>query len=341
MPGSLQEVLAAGRGFLGGLLRGAGRHRGIRVFRYHGVIEKQIDPLLERNQHDFEVFRCQMAYLRRFHVLGLDELLDSLQGGSRSFLSASVVTFDDGFANNLAVAEVMSRYRLPWCLFVPVGEVGDNRAMWLDELSLLLLAGEAQTIEFLGSPWPLTSREERERAFRQLRPRLKALSGASTRRAMAEIRAQYPPGESLRLIEKFPGLRMLNWNELGELAASGVEVGSHGVNHDMHHSEQPREQRLRELSESRHTLESRLSRPCRAFAFPNGDYVGESPEEAESAGYAVAFTTESRAVGPEDSRYLLPRLAAPRSLRRFVRVHWFKDPPPTPRVAVAPAGVRP
>jgi peptidoglycan/xylan/chitin deacetylase (PgdA/CDA1 family) len=337
-----RDALAVGRGFLGGVLRGATRHQGIRVFRYHGVIEKQVDPLLERNQHLVEVFRSQMAYLRRFRVLGLDELLDSLARPVRSSLPAAVVTFDDGFANNRTVAEVMHRYRLPWCLFVPVGEIGERRAMWLDELSLLLLAGEASKLDLLGTPWPLTSRDERERAFRALRPRLKTLPATEARLAMGEVRAQFPSGESQRLIERFSGLRMLSWPELAELAASGVEVGSHGVNHDMHHSEQPREDRLRELAESRSTLESRLSRPCRAFAFPNGDYVGDSADEVARTGYTAAFTTDARAACPEDSRYLLPRLAGPRTLSRFVRIHWFKDPPPTtPGVVVAPAGARP
>ena len=110
----------------------------------------------------------------------------------------------------------------------------------------------------------------------------------------------------------------------------------------MHHSWQPREERLRELLDSRRDLESRLNRPCRAFAFPNGDYLAESAEEAASAGYASAFTTDGRTVAANDSRYLLPRLAAPRSLQRFVQVHWFRDPPSAPRVVVvAPADSRP
>ena len=340
MLGSVRDLASVGRGFLGGVFRGADRQRGIRVFRYHGVVDEQKDRLLERNQHLLRDFRSQMAYLRKFRLLGLDELLAELERPSRSSVPAAVVTFDDGFANNLLVADVMSRHRLPWCLFVPVGEIGDRRAMWLDELSLLLLAGDAREIGAFGGRWTLTSREARERAFLQLRPLFKSLAGPETRRAMAEIRAQYPAEESQRLIEAFPGLRMLSWNELGELARAGVEIGSHGVHHDLHHSWQPQEERLRELSDSRRTLESRLSRPCRSFAFPNGDYLAESEVEAASAGYSAAFTTAGRTVVPNDSRYLLPRLAAPRSLQRFVRVHWFKDTPrPAPPV-VAPAGSR-
>jgi peptidoglycan/xylan/chitin deacetylase (PgdA/CDA1 family) len=337
MLGRFRDSLDAGRGFLGGVLRGSTRHRGIRVFRYHGVIEKQIDPLLERNQHLLEVFRAQMSYLRKFRVFGLDELLERFEKPNRPWPSAAVVTFDDGFANNRMVADVMHRLRLPWCLFVPVGEIGEQRAMWLDELSLLLVAGDAPKIEVQGTSWSLRNRQEREQAFRQLRPRLKMLSCTETRRTMAEIRAQYPAGECERLIAKFPGLRMLSWKELGELASMGVAIGSHGVYHGMHHAEQPREERLRELSVSRQTLESKLGRPCRAFAFPNGDYVSDSPKEAEDAGYAVAFTTDARAIGPEDSRYLLPRLGAPQSLRRFVSRHWFQDPPTKGQLLVTPA----
>lgn len=323
---SAEAILGVSRGYLGGFLRGAVRHRGIRIFRYHGVVEKRIDPILERNHHLLAVFATQMAYIRRFHVLGLEELLDALERPGRALKSAAaVVTFDDGFANNLAVAEVMSRHRLPWCLFVPVGQIGEHRAMWVDEFSLLLLAGDARRVEALNATWPLSNRDEREWAFQHLRPRLKALPAPAKREAMAAIRAQFPPEESRRLIARFPSLRMLTWRELAQLGDAGVEIGSHGVDHDIHHSGQPCAERLRELTESRRELEARLSRPCRAFAFPNGDFVAESPDEVASAGYAAAFTTEARAADGTTSRYLLPRFSAPKSLHRFVRVHWWEE----------------
>ncbi len=323
---SAQATLDIARGYLGGGLRGAVRRRGIRIFRYHGVVEKRIDPLLERNHHLLAVFAAQMAYFRRFRILDLEELLDALERPERARKApTAVVTFDDGFANNLMVAEVMSRHRLPWCLFVPVGEVGGNGVMWFDELSLLLLAGAARRVEALGTTWPLSNRGQRERAFQQLRPQLKALAAPAKREAMATIRAQFPPEESQRLIAHFPSLRMLTWRELAGLGNAGVEIGSHGVDHDLHHAAQPRAERLRELCESRRELETRLSRPCRAFAFPNGDFVPESPEEVASAGYAAAFTTESRSADATTSRFLLPRFSAPKSLHRFVRVHWWEE----------------
>jgi peptidoglycan/xylan/chitin deacetylase (PgdA/CDA1 family) len=330
--------LEAGRGYYGGMLRGGVRRRGIRIFRYHGVIERRNDPLLERNQHEWRVFTDQMDYLRRCRLLGLDEFLDGLERPGSLPDSAALVTFDDGFANNLRVAEFMDRRRLPWTLFASVGEIGEDRALWLDEFSMLALYGNATRLEVLGTVWPLSTREERERVFRLLRPALKMLPSTSKNAAVDSIRAQFPPGESARLLARFPSLRMLTWKELGSLADAGVAIGSHGVFHEAHHAEQPSGERLRELCESRREIEKRLSRPCRAFAYPNGNYVSESPDEAARAGYGAAFTTEVTPIDATTSRYLLPRLSAPQSLRRFVRVHWWQDPaPPAPRPAVAAA----
>jgi|RhiMetdeSRZDD1v2_1073273.scaffolds.fasta_scaffold02115_9 peptidoglycan/xylan/chitin deacetylase (PgdA/CDA1 family) len=339
MLGRASEAILTGRGRLQGFLRGSVKRRGIRVLLYHGVVEKKTDPVLERNQQTLDGFRAQMRYLKRFRVVGMDELLDALDRPSAEPASAAMVTFDDGFANNLEAAEVLSRLRLPWSLFVSVGEVGTNRTMWLPEFSLLMLHGDAARVDVEGAVWPLKTREERETSHRQLRGRLKALAAGARNEAMERIRAQFPAGETERLLDRFPSMRMLDWAQLRQLAAAGVEIGSHGVHHEAHHANQPAADRLRELCQSRHELDSRLSRPCRSFAYPNGDFVPESPQELAGAGYSVAFTTQEGTVDGTASRYLLPRLSVRRSLDKFVRSLWWCEKPPSPAPRTAPGAV--
>jgi peptidoglycan/xylan/chitin deacetylase (PgdA/CDA1 family) len=283
-----------------------------------------------------------MRYLKRFGVLGMDQLLEQLDRPSAASRPAAVVTFDDGFANNFDVAEVMSRLRLPWTVFVSVGEIGENRTMWLPEFSLLMLHGDAARVEAEGASWPLKTRSEREASHRALRGRLKALPARARNAAMEEIRRQFPAGQTQRLLERFPTMRMLNWDELRQLRAAGVEIGSHGVHHEAHHPKQPAADRMRELHESRRELEAQLSRPCRAFAFPNGDYVPESPAELANAGYSVGFTTEPGTVEGSSQRFLLPRLAAPHALETFVRAVWWQERPasPTARAAAGAVGAQ-
>ena len=341
----LRSALARrGRGMVSGWLAGQARRRGIRILRYHGVVERRTDPVLDRNQHTLASFEEQVEYLSRFRVLGLEELLTELStAGSGRGRPAAAITFDDGFANNLAAAEILAEHELPWMLFVPSGEIaadGAARAMWLVSLSLWILDGRVNRIDAIGSAWPLDAREDRERAFRRIRTALKALPAADRRREMEAIEAQLPSGEADRLLAQRPHLRIVDAAGLRRLASAGAEVGSHGVHHEMHTAAQPKEVRERELLESKAALETLLGRPCRAFAFPNGDILANSPEEAARAGYLAAFTTREATALPGAPLHALPRIEAPGSLERFVRVFSFEDAAgvPAPVAAASSSG---
>lgn len=316
-------VISRLRGYSAGWLSDERRRRGIRVFCYHGVVERKVDERIERNQVLLSDFQAQIDFLRRFRVLDLDGLLEELQTPSRRRRPGIMVTFDDACANSLLAAEVLARRRVPWTMFVPVGEIETGRALWPVDLSLLLLYGRARRVEVLGRRWTLSSRDAREATFQTLRYELKSLPAAEREATMTCIRKQFPVDESALLVERFPSFRMLSWTEIASLATSGCEIGSHGQFHELHHSRQPESVRRRELTESKIEIESRLKRECRSFAYPNGDFVDSSPAEARVAGYRIAFTTWPGTVTAESDPYLLSRLHPSSSLTRFARDFWW------------------
>jgi hypothetical protein len=77
----------------------------------------------------------------------------------------SVITFDDGYANNLQAAEILDPARLPWAVFVSTGALGRENSIWTVELSLLIFHGQAEKVESLGRVWSLSNRQAREDAF--------------------------------------------------------------------------------------------------------------------------------------------------------------------------------
>jgi peptidoglycan/xylan/chitin deacetylase (PgdA/CDA1 family) len=89
----------------------------------------------------------------------------------------------------------------------------------------------------------------------------------------------------------------MSWDQLGELAEAGWEVGSHTASH-------PRLTTLdddalrRELTESRATVEQRLGRPCPTLAYPYGDHDERVVAAAGAAGYAAAGTLPGRLPRP-------------------------------------------
>ena len=319
------EWISTKLGYLSGLRNNGGERKGVRVFCYHGVIERKSDTL-ERNLQLLSDFRAHVRFLRRFRVLSLPELVAELSTNTREKKPAAVITFDDGFANNLLAAEILAANRLPWTIFVATGAVGRENSIWTVELSLLLLQGEAERIEVLDKSWPLHSREEREDAFQSIRHPLKAMPADLRRQTMDCIRQQFRGGESRRLLEKFPALQMLSWEEVRQLAGADVEIGSHGVNHEIHSQVQPEAIRRFELVQSKIELERQLDRSCAFFAFPNGDSTQDSADEVQAAGYRLAFTTQTGTIQPGTNPYLLPRLVPYGPLRTFAR-SFFWEPP--------------
>ena len=86
----------------------------------------------------------------------------------------------------------------------------------------------------------------------------------------------------------------MSWDQLGELADAGWEVGSHTHTHP-HLSQVTDDRALRdELAESKATVEQRLGRPCTTLAYPYGDYDERVVAAAGAAGYAAAGTLPAR-----------------------------------------------
>ncbi len=309
---------------LAGFARGDTRREGIRVFCYHGIVERKTDPQLERNFHPRDTFAEHIRFLRQFRLLSLAELLEELSAKGDDSRPAAVVTFDDGYANNLLAAEIMAQARLPWTVFLTTGALGRDGIIPLIELSLLLLHGQARNLEALGQTFQLPDTDRRLSAFRAIRAHLKTLPANQREQSLDAIRAQFPVGETQRLLHVFPSLQMMSWNEARQLAGAGVDLGSHGVAHEIHHAGQPEAVRQHELGESRRRMEKQLGQPCLAFAFPNGNTNPASASELETAGYRLGFTTRPGTARRAANPWLLPRLEPAGAIGKLAREFYWE-----------------
>jgi peptidoglycan/xylan/chitin deacetylase (PgdA/CDA1 family) len=117
-----------------------------------------------------------------------------------------------------------------------------------------------------------------------------------------------------------PRLPLMDWTELRELAAAGIELGGHGVSHpDL--TAIPPEDAREQMRVCRAEIEQRTGRRVRWFAYP---YGLASPEVVAIARelFEGACGTELRFTTPGDDPYLLPRLDVYylQALRRFQAV---------------------
>src|SRR5262249_6857794 len=108
------------------------------ILVYHRVAELPTDPQLLSVTPTH--FAEHLEVLRKFaYPLGLAALVQRLK--DKSILKqAVVITFDDGYADNLYAAKpLLEQYDIPATVFVATNYIGKEREFWWDELDRLLL----------------------------------------------------------------------------------------------------------------------------------------------------------------------------------------------------------
>lgn len=288
-------------------------NRGVRVLAYHGVVETFVDRRVEANFHALADFRAHLRLLRRCNVIELDEIEDARR--SRHIRPCVVITFDDGFHNNVLAAELLAEAKLPATIFLATENVTRGETIWPTLLRLVLARGSARTVRIAGTTYALDSDAA---AFGAVRKRFKDAPSETRTTYWSELASQLRDGELAELMHQVPSITMMTWRDASAIAAAGIRIGSHGALHELQHAAQPHELRVRELVSSRVTIEAQLGRACRHFAFPNGTFHDGSAAEVAAAGYTLACTMVSRAAGPDANALLLPRIVPGAGLEKLV-----------------------
>jgi peptidoglycan/xylan/chitin deacetylase (PgdA/CDA1 family) len=92
--------------------------------------------------------------------------------------------------------------------------------------------------------------------------------------------------------------RPLDWGQVKEMRARGIDFGSHTLTHPML-SALPLDQVRRELGDSKRRIEDELGVPAPFFCYPRGDFTRAVTTIAREAGYLGACTTRP---GVNDAR---------------------------------------
>jgi peptidoglycan/xylan/chitin deacetylase (PgdA/CDA1 family) len=298
---------------------------------YHRVSELPNDPYLlaVTPKH----FAEQLEVIRRYGIpMSLRQMVEALQDGKVPKRGV-VVTFDDGYADNLYSAKpLLERYDIPATVFVTTGHVGHPCEFWWDELDRLLLQpgtlpprlelslnghawqwelGEAATyttvdyqrnrhwhIEQEDSPTP------RHRLHRSLYQLMHNLEERHKQQLLEDLRTW----ASAQLMGR-PTHRNLSLTELTHLADERlIEIGAHTVTHPVLATLPVTTQRD-EILQSRTCIEEVLGRSVLSFAYPHGSYTQDTLAIVRDAGFSFACSSDTATVRRDSNPFRLPRIS--------------------------------
>lgn len=282
----------------------AGPEARLSILIFHRVLP-QPDPM-QPGELDADGFDRLCGWVRRwFNVLPLETAVRLCgQGGLPA--RALCITFDDGYADNHAVAmPILLRHGLNATFFVSTAFLGRG-IMWNDRVIEALRGSPLQAFDGreFGLPgllslgrWP-----ERAAAAQALLKGIKHLPAPDREAAVARV-------------ERSAGARpatglMMTADEVRALAAAGMHIGAHTHTHPILATlDAPAAEQEIRLGKDR--LEQLLDRPVTLFAYPNGkpvqDFGPEHVQMARRAGFAAAVTTAPGVASRLADPFQLPR----------------------------------
>jgi peptidoglycan/xylan/chitin deacetylase (PgdA/CDA1 family) len=294
--------------------------RGAGIVMYHGVTPEIVDPLVEVAHIPAALFREQIRHLKRhFQVVALGEVVERLAAGKPIPDDWAVITFDDGYRNNLTCAREILREEgdLPMSLFVVTEFVG-TRITLVTTLSVMAIAHTRLARIRVPRPdgsWEsrsLSSRRARANCFWELLPVLKSLPDVEQQAVAQEFFAQLGNGELAEIRSRFASCDWLDWDEIRQLHADGVDIGGHTRTHVSLRSDLGARRIRDEVFGCYERLEKEVGVAPAHFAYPNGqrqDLSELAAEAAEEAGFRCALTTLRGTVREDADRFALPRLS--------------------------------
>jgi peptidoglycan/xylan/chitin deacetylase (PgdA/CDA1 family) len=236
-------------------------------------------------------FSRQMDYLKdRFNFITVEEIIDWLKGETVLPKYPALITFDDGYRDNLTNAyPILKERNIPAVIFVSTDYMDSNKPFYWDLISYCFHHSTKRdvTLPFFGNS-TIANKQAAAKLAEQFIVKLKTL----------------PEEEKLKVIDEIPEIltvdipehafrnNHLTWDEIRYLANNGISIGSHTQSHPIL-TRISRDAARRELEGSKSRLETELGKEVTSFAYPNGsrdDFDPETVQIVKSCGYDIGFS---------------------------------------------------
>jgi peptidoglycan/xylan/chitin deacetylase (PgdA/CDA1 family) len=297
----------------------------MRAIMYHYV--RPDDPELPYFRHlRLDAFRSQLDHLaRESRLISMEEFEASVSRGE-PVEDGVVLTFDDGVADHYRhVFPELARRNIPGIFYVPTNPLETGKLLEVHRIHLLLGAFGGQAVlealkKHLSSGMLSHNhvREFHERTYRwqtndectkEVKRTLNYLIDYAVRpRLMDALMGEFFTDESGVTANFY-----VNPEQLREMQAGGMVIGSHTVNH-LCMSKLSVDEQTKEITGSFAFLETILGRPrLKTFCYPYGgfhSFTAETERLLDQAGCLFSFNVEPREIAQADlksRRQALPR----------------------------------
>ncbi len=261
------------------------------VLNYHRIDDLSPETFQPNISASPAEFAHQMEYLARWYkVVSLQAVHEWLHGGRKLPPHAALITFDDGYLDNYTHAyPILRKHDFSAVIFLTTGHIGTDAAFYWDLAAYCFAHTRVDHITFPDGTQPSWHNEvEMQQVSKSWIESLKKLTEDEKQKWVARLPellgVAIPSGY-------FKGL-MMNWDQVREMSANGIEFGGHTIHHPIL-TRIPPESARSEICGAISRVSEELGKPVTSFAYPNGmqaDFNAATARIVQEAGCQTAFT---------------------------------------------------
>jgi peptidoglycan/xylan/chitin deacetylase (PgdA/CDA1 family) len=248
------------------------------------------DGVVDVTPDEFE--RQVITLKKHFTVVGTDELCAFARGASLP-KNPVAITFDDGYAGvHQHALPILLRHGCKAIVFVATSFITERSVYWWDRVAYVVKNSTRDQV-WLTYPFPMQiDLKCRATAIERVLRLIKAHPRLDLGRLLDDLGDAAGVPFTPEMDRAFADELLMNWDQIRELRAAGIDVESHTRTHRVLETLSPGDL-AEELRGSSADLTRELGAAPRALAYPVGKPVGRESEirsELTRAGYVIAFT---------------------------------------------------
>lgn len=291
-----------------------------RIIYYHGIETNISDSYIQGVHISEKKFREHLDYLKKnFEVISIDQFTERFE--SNSFKGNEVViTFDDGYKNNLTVAApILKEYNFPFTVFLSTALVDDTSLRFptfIIRAIVMKCKNETIQLNSINKKYILSNKAQRREVAQGLIAIAKKAPNAEVNSLLQDLISNISHEEYKEICNAFISDEAMNWEDVKKIMEYNCTLASHCDEHFICHENQTREEILYQLIQSRNKI-TQVQGSCHYFAFPNGTNCELARKLTNKVGYKMSFSTKYKHINYNADTTAMYRLPVPLNVDRF------------------------
>jgi len=275
----------------------------VNILMLHGVVDDASKTWLPMWRRDYSSrLDSRMARLsRHYDFVDLDQAVEILKGNVVPKRNTMVVTFDDGYRNNIDIAApILKKYNIPSTIFIATAYITQQKPFIIDRLDYALQSLKSGIHEFVVDGHKIevdaTSRESLARFYDHYRKKFctrfdNDMSANENMEKFAQL-LEEKTGKSINdLFKGDTWSDVLEWECIEKSASDLVGFESHTVDHyrlaNLEYSEV-----IEQLKNSRDEIKAKIGKTSEFICYPVGSYDDDVIRASKECGYKAGVTTK-------------------------------------------------